>query len=59
MAAMSNKANKHRTVPDPSTITRIKGYPDKLIISLCGASTFWQIRYFAGGRYLMKSSKTA
>lgn len=56
---MGNQSNKHRTVPDPATITRIKGYPDKLIIYLCEASTFWQIRYFAGGKYHKKSSKTS
>ena len=56
---MSSKANKHRTTPDPSTITRIKGYPDKLIIYLCEASTFWQIRYFAGKTYHKKSSRTS
>ena len=59
MTAIGNQSNKHRTVPDPTTITRIKGYPDKLIIYLCEASTFWQIRYFAGGKYHKKSSKTS
>jgi len=57
MAAKSLKANTHRTTPDPATITQIKGYPSKLIIYLCEASSYWQIRYFAGKTYHKKSSK--
>jgi hypothetical protein len=51
--------NAHRTTPDPATITQIKGYPSKLIIYLCPASSYWQIRYFSGGTYHKKSSRTS
>lgn len=59
MAAKSYKAKTHRTTPDPATITQIKGYPSKLIIYLCEASNYWQIRYFAGKTYHKKSSRTS
>lgn len=59
MAAKSYKAKTHRTTPDSASITQIKGYPSKLIIYLCQASTYWQIRYFAGGTYHKKSSRTS
>jgi hypothetical protein len=59
MAAKSATTKTHRTVPDPATITQIKGYPSKLIIYLCDASTYWQIRYFAAGKYHKKSSRTS
>jgi hypothetical protein len=36
--------------PDPASITQIKGYPSKIIIYLCPASSYWQIRYFSGGK---------
>jgi len=51
--------NAHRTTPDPATITQIKGYPSKLIIYLCEASSYWQIRYFSGGTYHKTSSLTS
>jgi hypothetical protein len=59
MNAMDRKSKSHRTTPDPATITQIKGYPSKLIIYLCEASSYWQIRYFAGKTYHKKSSKTS
>ena len=39
MTAKSSNAKTHRTVPDPATITQVKGYPTKLIIYLCEVST--------------------
>ena len=59
MASSTATPNAHRTTPDPATITQIKGYPSKLIIYHCPASSYWQIRYFSGGTYYKKSSRTS
>lgn len=59
MASNPAKRTKCRTTPDPASITQIKGYPSKLIIYLCPASSYWQIRYFAAGTYHKKTSGTS
>ena len=59
MASNPAQRTKCRTTPDPATITQIKGYPSKLIIYLCAASSYWQIRYFAAGTYHKKTSGTS
>jgi len=59
VASSTATPNAHRTTPDPATITQIKGYPSKLIIYHCPASSYWQIRYFSGGTYHKKSSRTS
>ena len=36
-----------RTNPIPSSIKRVKGFPDKLIIYKCIGSRFWYVRYYS------------
>ena len=52
------QSDRHRTVPIPESLTTIPGYPKKLVIYLCDASSFWQVRYFAEGRIFRRSAKT-
>jgi hypothetical protein len=53
-------ANKprHRTQPIADTITRVKGYPRKLTLYKCDASRYWQVRYYADGKVMRRSTKT-
>ena len=50
--------NKHRTVPIKDTISRISGYPDKLVIFKLEASSYWWVRYYTQKKILKKSTKT-
>jgi hypothetical protein len=56
----SSYANGHRerTVPIPSTITPIDGYPRKLVIFKIAASRFWQVRCWVAGRTHRKSTQS-
>ncbi len=49
---------RERTVPIPSTITRVPGYPDKLCVYKMEASKFWQVRCWIAGRTYRLSTKT-
>lgn len=47
-----------RTLPIPTTVTSIAGYPAKLKIYLTNASRYWQVRCFFRGRVQTKSLRT-
>ena len=49
---------RERTVPIPSTITPIAGYPRKLVIFKMAASKFWQVRCWVAGRTHRKSTQS-
>ena len=49
---------RERTVPIPSTITPIAGYPRKLVIFKMAASKFWQVRCWVAGRTNRKSTQS-
>ena len=49
---------RERTVPIPSTITRVPGYPDKLCVYKMDASCYWQVRCWIAGRTYRRSAKT-
>lgn len=49
---------RHRTLPIPSSVSRISGYPEKLFIYQLEASKYWWVRYFIAGKTLRKSTKT-
>ena len=51
-------AQRERTVPIPSTITRVPGYPDKLCLYKMQASKYWQVRCWIAGRTYRRSTKT-
>ena len=38
---------RHRSVPIKETITRIPGYPSKLVIFKIPAASYWWVRYYA------------
>lgn len=46
------------TVPIPSTITAVPGYPTTLVVFKIKASRFWQIRFWHRGRMHKKSART-
>ena len=54
-----NTAKKvpHRTQPIAETITRVNGYPNKLTLYQCEASRYWQVRYYADGKVLRRSTR--
>jgi len=54
----SGAAKRERTVPIPSTITRVPGYPDKLCVYKMQASKYWQVRCWIAGRTYRRSTKT-
>ncbi|MFM7631806.1 MAG: phage integrase SAM-like domain-containing protein, partial [Betaproteobacteria bacterium] len=49
--------DKHKTVPIPSSITAVPGYPNKLVIYKSEASPYWWARYYAG-KTVRRSTKT-
>ena len=49
---------RERTVPIPSTITRVPGYPNKLCVYKMEASSYWQVRCWIAGRTYRRSAKT-
>jgi hypothetical protein len=48
---------KRSVVPIPSTVQKIKNYPDKLVIFKVPASPFWWVRYYNGST-IKRSTKT-
>lgn len=46
------------TKPIQSTITKIRNYPDKLVIFKHEESRYWQARYYTSGRTIKKSLRT-
>ena len=57
-AANDNSSKRDRTVPIPSTITAVPGYPNKLVVFKIAASKFWQARCWIAGRTHRRTSKT-
>jgi hypothetical protein len=49
---------RHRTVPLQETLTRIPGYPSKLVIFKIPASSYWWVRYYANQRIFKRTTKT-
>ena len=49
---------RERTVPIPSTITRVPGYPNKLCVYKMEASSYWPVRCWIAGRTYRRSAKT-
>ena len=58
IAANDDKNSRDRTVPIPSTITAVAGYPNKLVVFKIAASKFWQVRCFIAGRTHRRTTKT-
>lgn len=57
-AANDNLHKRDRTVPIPSTITAVAGYPNKLVVFKIAASKFWQVRCFVAGHTHRRTTKT-
>ena len=51
-------AERHRSVPIKDTITRIPGYPRKLVIFKIPASSYWWVRYYAEQHIFKRTTKT-
>ena len=49
---------RHRSVPLKDTITRIPGYPRKLVIFKIPASSYWWVRYYAEKHIFKRTTKT-
>jgi len=49
---------RHRSVPIKETITRIPGYPRKLVIFKIPASSYWWVRYYAESHIFKRTTKT-
>jgi hypothetical protein len=49
---------RERTVPIPSTITPVPGYPQKLVIYKIAASKFWHVRCWIAGKTHRSSTRT-
>ena len=50
--------NRGRTIPIPETIFSIPKYPNKLKIYKTKASQYWQVRFYLGDKYIVRSLKT-
>jgi len=48
---------RERSVPLPETITRVAGYPNKLVVYQIQASRFWQARCWIEGQLRKRSTK--
>lgn len=48
---------RERSVPLPETITRVAGYPSKLVVYQIQASRFWQARCWIEGQLRKRSTK--
>jgi hypothetical protein len=57
-AANDNSVRRDRTVPIPSTITAVPGYPNKLAVFKIAASKYWQARCWIAGRTHRRTTKT-
>ena len=49
---------RERTVPIPSSITPVPGYPRKLVVFKMAASRFWQVRCWIAGKTYKRSTKS-
>jgi hypothetical protein len=49
---------RERTVPIPSSITPVPGYPRKLVVYKIAASKYWQVRCWVAGRTHRRSTQT-
>jgi hypothetical protein len=52
-------SKRERSVPIRETITRITGYPSKLVVYQIAASRFWQARCWIDGKLCKRSTKQA
>ena len=57
-AKKTSAQTRYKTVPIPSTITSVPGYPNKLVIYKSPSSPFWYARYFVAGKTVKKSTRT-
>ncbi len=57
-ALQPNSNERHRSVPLQDTITRIPGYPRKLVIFKIPASSYWWVRYYAEKHIFKRTTKT-
>lgn len=55
--ATKKQKKRHKTLPIPSSISYITGYPNKLFIYQLEASRYWWVRYFAAGKTIRKTTK--
>lgn len=51
-------APRERTVPIPSSITPVPGYPSKLVVFKMAASRFWQVRCWIKGKTYKRSTQS-
>ncbi len=51
-------APRERTVPIPSSITPVPGYPRKLVVFKIAASRFWQVRCWIKGKTFKRSTQS-
>ena len=58
VAANDDTHTRDRTVPIPSSITTVTGYPSKLVVYKIAASQYWQVRCWVDGRFHKRSAKT-
>lgn len=58
LALEPDATERHRSVPIRDTITRIPGYPRKLVIFQIPASSYWWVRYFTNHRMFKRTTKT-
>jgi hypothetical protein len=56
--AAFKQRDRERTVPIPSSITPVPGYPQKLVLYKMEASKFWQVRCWIAGRTHRRSTRT-
>lgn len=49
---------RERTVPIPSSITPVPGYPSKLVVFKMAASRFWQVRCWIKGKTYKRSTQS-
>ncbi len=57
-ALQPDSQERHRSVPLLDTITRIAGYPHKLVIFKISASSYWWFRYYAEKHIYKRTTKT-
>ena len=58
VALEPDSEERHRSVPIKRTITRIPGYPRKLVIFQIPASSYWWVRYYTNSRMFKRTTKT-
>jgi hypothetical protein len=56
--ATYQQQQRERTVPIPTSITPVPGYPQKLVLYKMEASKFWQVRCWIAGRTHRRSTRT-